>query len=200
MGIQDVLVSFGGFGRYQWIHFILISLSFNLSHHFQTLGIIFTGFYNPNYCKVPSKGTATNIIPTIIGPDNDPPSAQCHRYSVPGDNSSELTECYEGWNYEPDLFHATHDIIVMEVVFFTSFLGDVFDRKSMFIGCMLSVWVLSIINAVVSTFLGFCVVSFLRGMFTVLVLSRHCVDDGQGAILCFDDTLSGSTELLDSVT
>ena len=77
--------------------------------------ILYIGFYNDHHCAVPANVSIDDVIPREIGPDGDVRYDQCDRYNITGDNTSATVACFEGWDYDEELFDAKQGTIVIEV-------------------------------------------------------------------------------------
>lgn len=136
MGFSDLLDEVGGFGRFQLIHVVLLSIP-GLLMASQNLLNNFTAGIPNHYCTIPNltaRATAANpamserdkafLLPAFVPVIQSKPS-RCSRYMQPQwhlihPNSSQLNEenttqmesCEDGWTYERNEFIST---IVSEV-------------------------------------------------------------------------------------
>lgn len=139
MGFADLLDEVGGFGRFQMIHVILLSIP-GLLMACQNLLNNFTAGVPEHHCRIPNITAALNestssVLRAFIPLDSSLALSKCTRYTetqwhliTDHTNATELqTEsCADGWTYDKTEFSSS---IVSEVSCFISLFLNIIGQN-----------------------------------------------------------------------
>uniref|UniRef100_A0A3B5MKJ3 Solute carrier family 22 member 6 n=1 Tax=Xiphophorus couchianus TaxID=32473 RepID=A0A3B5MKJ3_9TELE len=187
MGFTDLLDQVGGFGRYQWIHVILISLP-GLMTASQNLLNNFVSGIPVHHCKPATNQSLHDLGRTYQVTVSPPGSGRATHLNI-SLNASELqTEgCVDGWSFDQSEFSATTvsevtwDLVCslrpLKQMIQTIYMGGVltgaivfgglsdrFGRKSVLIWSYLQLAVLGCSSALSPSYTAYCIFRFLSGM------------------------------------
>lgn len=110
MNFDQLLVTVGGFGRYQKLLYVWICLP-QIFLAFHMMASVFTGATPPHYCRGSRRDedwslTASNLSNVNMSISLLPGHADSCTV-VSGQNRSARSRCKTGWVYNHEIFHST---------------------------------------------------------------------------------------------